>query len=361
MFQKIREKNNFAKIIGVIGSNKVRGATKLLGNYLDDFLVKDSDTFEDKLKVLLKDSSSVDNTFALDLFYCDPNIKKQMDFLKKIIKTNVLILLEGETDCEYELYAKIIHKMRDCDEKKFYPIFCPTLTKDTIFENDNPNNLLNIKNGTIFLENINSTSEETQNLLIKFIDTIEKNNTPQSNIKIIANSIGNLREEVENGNFKNELFYKINGFTIEVTSLKNNREAIPMLVKDLYQLYAKQEAKSIRGITNRGLKLLENYDWPGNVRELKNVMHNAVAINSSGILDEDDFINLRKQNASSDKKENFDILKLIDNFGNPKSLKDLENEIIAKYIDYFDGNITKVSKYLGIGRATLYRKIEENV
>jgi DNA-binding NtrC family response regulator len=376
VFERLKTENNSIRIIGITSRSKARFAAKLLKDNLDDFLVRDSSMFKTKLKAIFTGKTNANAESAnknLDLFCHDPNMKKFTSLLEKIVNTKISILLEGEADCEHESHARAIHDMSVYKKGEFCHVFCPSLTKDilesmlfgkSLGEGESTLNLEKIKslkNGTIFLENVDMLNPNLQSVLARFLETVEKNNAAGSSVRVISSSTRNLKEESENGSFKNELFYKINGFIVKIPPLRDNVEAIPALVKDLYQFYARQEMKDIRGITNRGLKLLEHHSWPGNIRELKNVIYNAIVVNSSGILDEDDFISLSKDNTPSKGSKSELTIELIDSLGNLKPLKDLENEAINRYVQYFNGNFTKASKYLGIGRATLYRKLEGNV
>ncbi|MDR2760224.1 MAG: sigma 54-interacting transcriptional regulator [Rickettsiales bacterium] len=379
ILEKLRSENDKIKIVGIVDSKQIRIATKLLKSSLDDFLVKNSNNFRKKLKSILEEQTNAaaigDGSAGLfpnlDLFYSDPKIKKVMELLEKIARAKISVLLEGETGCEHEIYAKAIHNMGNQKNGEFFPIFCPSLTKSTFEKailgdfNDGENalnlkKLLELKNGTIYLERIDSLDFDAQIILTKFLDAKADDINP-SNVKIIASSVKNLREEADGGRFRRELYYRINGFVVEITALREKREFIPMFVKDLYKFYAVQESKNIKGITDRALKMLEAHDWPGNIRELKNIVYNAVVINQSGVLDEGDFLGLTKNSAAPEENGDGLVIRLVDGFGNFKSLKDVELETVNKYIKRFNGNFSTTSKNLKIGRATLYRKLGANV
>ncbi|MDR0572013.1 MAG: sigma 54-interacting transcriptional regulator [Rickettsiales bacterium] len=373
ILKEIKENNGFVKIIGVIGDGRVMAATKLLKYGLDDFLVKNSENFRNKFESLIKGQDLSEDIgcdpLNQDMFYSDPKIKSVMGFLEKIIDTKIPILLEGEAGCEHEAYARTIHAIGRQKNSEFCSVFCPSLTKN-ILENilyfDSGKNieenflcikkLLTMRKGTVFLESIDSTDSNVQILLTKFLDFIEKNK--EADVRIIAASDKNLKGKLEEGGFRKELYLKINGFTVEISALREKREIVPVVVKDLYKFYAKQESKNISGISCRALKMLKNYNWPGNTEELKNMIYNAVVIDRDGILDEDDFIGLNTSPSVLENKKNDLTINLIDSFGNFKSLQDIENETINRCLSHFSGNLSKASKNLKIGRATLYRKLE---
>jgi DNA-binding NtrC family response regulator len=287
--------------------------------------------------------------------------------LEKVTSSGIPILLEGETGCSHEMYAKTLHKETGRPPENFYTIFCPSLTKGAIDnilcdkKNNGNNNLEKLlipeDNSTIFLEKIDSLDLDSQNMLVKLLDIREKNlrEDKQYNTNIVVGSEKNI---LNDGNFKKELFFKISGYIFEMLPLRERRDCIALLVKDLYKYYASQEQKIIQGINPTALKLLENYDWTGDIDELKNVIYSAVVVNTDGILSERDFINMGKGKKT---KKNCELtLKLTDSLGNFKSLADIERDAINAYIQYFDGNLSKASRQLKVGRATLYRKLEND-
>jgi DNA-binding NtrC family response regulator len=292
-----------------------------------------------------------------------------MGFLGKVVNTKIPILLEGEAGCEHEAYAKAIHAIGRQKDGEFCSIFCPSLTKNILekilYFNNTRNidenflcvkKLLTMQKGTVFLESVDSADPNVQILLTKFLDFIEKNK--EADVRVIAASDRNLKKKLEEGGFRKELYLKIGGFVVEISALREKKETIPIIVKDLYKFYAKQESKNVKGITCRALKMLKSYDWPGNTEELKNIVYNAVVIDRDETLDEDDFIGLSATSSILGKGKSNLMINLIDDFGNFKSLQDIESETINRCLGHFNGNLSKVSKNLKVGRATLYRKLE---
>lgn len=369
----IKSKKNNIIILGIIEPARIRIATKMLKFGLNDYIVNDSDIAE---KVATKlhyfftkdaDKDEMEVVLGEELMTSDPKVKKIFSLVKKIANAKINILIEGENGTAQELYAKVVFNLNK-NKGKFINVSCLGLTKEKLQEiehllKNNPE----YKNTTVFFDKINLLDTALQIHLSKLLEEIEKSNLKNArigdgsnNVKIIASSTTNLKQEVEKGYFKQELYFKINGLVIQTSSLKERRDFLPVLIKNFFKYYAKIENKEIVGITDRALKILENYSWPGNIQELRTIIYKSVILNTTGILDESDFLSLNKnEKIQKENKENL-TLSLLDEKGCFKSMSDLEIEIIDKYLKCLGGNISEVSKYLGVGRTTLYRKLENN-
>lgn len=342
--------------IGLISPTRVRIATKLLKDGLTDYIVKSDNNGSLLLHIdsILNSKNKDSDISYMDMFNSSSKLKKTLSSLVKISNANIPILICGEQGCEHASYAKGIHNLSNRKNKAFLDVFCPTLTIDNV-EDVIMSKIEKIDGGTIFFENVDLLDKKVQNLFSKFIDGIDK-----KDIRIISSTTKNLKEEVKNGNFKEDLYFLFSGSCLTIPALREIRSIIPILVKTLYKYYASEQNKKIKGITNKALKILENYNWPGNIKEIKTVIHKAVVLTNKDVLEEKDFFYLKntKEGYNDDVEENF-IVSLRDSLGNFKTMDVLEKEIIDKYLKLNNGNITEVAKLLNIGRTTLYRKLED--
>ena len=359
----IINKKNGVLTIGLVSPSRVRIATKLLKDGLTDYIAKSTEHTNKDLAIRIehfvnfdkKNLSKTENSEVnyIDIFNSSSKLRKTFNNLVRIANTNIPILIQGEQGCNHSSYAKAIHNLSNRKDNMFLEIFCPTLTVDNI-ENILFAKAEKINKGTVFFENIDLLDKKVQNLLSKLVEI----NGLKYDIRIISSTTKNLKEETRNGNFREDLYFLFNGSCLTIPALRETRNVIPIIVKNLYKYYALEENKIIKGITNKALKILENYDWPGNIKEIKTVIHKAVVLTNKEILDEKDFLYLKNNNSKVDLSEEYNI-SIKDSGGNFKTMEALEKEIIDKYLKINNGNITEVAKLLNLGRTTLYRKLED--
>ncbi|MDR1499309.1 MAG: sigma 54-interacting transcriptional regulator [Rickettsiales bacterium] len=348
---KLKNENANIKVIGLVEPNRVRVAVKLLEYNLNDFSFKDVENerlllLEKIEKLLNGEQSSSQNasiTSINNLVNYDRKLKKNMSSLVKIANTNMSILVHGERGCEHDLYAKSIHEISNRKNFKFVEISCSNM------DGANAEKILNeglsrAEGGTVFLDKIDTLNQSLQKTIAKIIGN------RKTNVRIMASSVKNLK----NPSFNEDLYHLVSTYVVTISSLRDMRNFVPLLVKNLYQYFAAQENKVINGITVRALKILESYSWPGNMKEIKDVMYKAVILSEKDVLDEDDFPDICGNTEANTINR---TVPLLDENGQLKTMKALENEIIDKYLKMLNGNISEVSKLLGIGRATMYRKL----
>jgi two-component system response regulator HydG len=166
-------------------------------------------------------------------------------------------------------------------------------------------------------------------------------------VRIIAATNKNLAEEVKQGRFREDLYYRLNVIEIRIPPLRERREDIPLLAEHFVQRISCELSKDISGVSAAALKLLIAYDWPGNVRELENVIERAIVTCRNGQLDEQDFSWLQRPSGSPQEWEIPDV-----------SLDELERRAIIAALERKHGNVKEASAALGIDRSTLYDKLK---
>jgi transcriptional regulator with PAS, ATPase and Fis domain len=205
-------------------------------------------------------------------------------------------------------------------------------------------------NGTLFLDEI---GELDPSLQAKFLRVLETNNfikagdtkPTQVDVRIIAASNRNLEEEVEKGNFRSDLYYRISVMKIEIPSLRRRKEDIREFAEYFVRFYSQKIGRNITEVSPLFYQKLQEYNFPGNIRELRNIIERAVILSDGKTLTE-----------SSLPKEI--IFKAIPNSRVSQNLEDVEKNHILAVLEQSNGNKTKAAELLGIGLTTLYRKLQ---
>jgi DNA-binding NtrC family response regulator len=201
-------------------------------------------------------------------------------------------------------------------------------------------------------------------------------------VRIISATNRNLAERTREGQFREDLYYRLNVFPIYVPALRQRREDIAELTRHFVSRFAAEENKPICGLSEEAAGLIQNFDWPGNVRQLENTIFRAVVLCDGDVLDACDFpqiaaaagVEIRSRNIGAATEPvqlapsngSFDpapagplAVPAINDTGHVRRLDDIEAQVIRMAIDHYDGHMSEVARRLGIGRSTLYRKLKE--
>lgn len=308
-------------------------------------------------------------------------------------RVDVPVLITGESGTGKDLVAESIWKVSKRWENPFVVINCAaipdTLLEAELFghekgaftgaETSRKGKFEEANKGTIFLDEIGDMSLSLQAKLLRVLQNqtftkLGNNKEIEVNVRLIAATNKDLIKMVEEGKFREDLFYRLNVVEIYLPSLKERKEDIPLLMECFARRHSSQAGKEIRGCTRKFLNSLMNYDWPGNIRELENSVRKAIALTKTKYLSSFD-LNSRVEpiirNNGNDRESSlrtFDI----DNFLDRKlsadqydqnlyndTIKEVEKSLIAEALNKSKWNRSKASRMLGINRITLRRKIEE--
>ena len=173
--------------------------------------------------------------------------------------------------------------------------------------------------------------------------------TVETDVRVIAATNRNLEEEITKGNFREDLYYRLNVVHIHVPPLRERKDDIPLMVSSFLKEFAKENGKNITSIDSRARSALYKYDWPGNIRQLRNCMESAVVMCAGDTLTLDDFPPTISQNTAQDFVQ----------IPNGITLEEAEKIYIQESLAVNQGNKSKTAEVLGIGRKTLHRKLEE--
>ncbi len=317
-----------------------------------------------KLSEISEESGIIGNSIA---------IKKVLEKAKQIAPTDITVLIEGESGTGKELLANFIHKNSRRNNKPFLKINCgaivKTLLESELFgvtkgaftgaDKDRPGIFESADEGSIFLDEIGELDLESQIRLLRVIEEksvirIGSTKPIPVDVRIIAATNKNLMEEVEKGNFREDLYYRLAVARLTLPPLRERKEDILLLFNHYVVQFNEKYNKSITQLSPEVLKFFQNYDWPGNIRQFKNVLESMVILAKDDTLTMEDLPEeLLKGPAPSTKK------RLIDTIIPGISLEEYEKAIIEKNLEYTNGNREKTAELLGISERTLYRKLNE--
>ncbi|RMF57453.1 MAG: sigma-54-dependent Fis family transcriptional regulator [Calditrichaeota bacterium] len=297
-----------------------------------------------------------------------PQMKQVFELIKKIAPTNSNVLLLGESGTGKELVARALHFNSPRRGNRFVAVNCSAISEQLLESEcfghkkgaftgalrDKDGYFKSAHRGTLFLDEV---SEIPLHLQSKFLRAIqEKEIYPvgsekaiKVDVRLVAASNRDLEEEVRKGNFREDLFYRLNVAEIKLPSLRERREDIPLLVHHFIEQHNEKLGKRIRGVDNKTMKILLNYDWKGNIRELENLIERAM------IFCEGEFItpaNLPTALTSQD-----DHFAIEDDL--KKAMKKYERDHIIKILQKTGNNKRRSARLLGISESSLYRKMEE--
>lgn len=299
----------------------------------------------------------------------------------KVVDSNIPVLIEGENGCGKELLARSIHFSRTETGKPFIAVNCgaipENLVESILFGHEKGaftgamfktfGKFREADGGTIFLDEVGELSADIQVKLLRVlqdgeIDPVGGSKPIKVNVRVISATNRDLAAEVKNGNFREDLYYRLNVFPIYVPALRDRNGDLPMMIDYFMKLSAKSEHKEIKGITPEAEKMLSEYSWPGNIRQLKNTMFRAVVLCEKEMLDVGNFPQFKDEPVattnSAQSTDNLNIAAIQNADGHFKTLAEIEKHVIESALKRYNGHMSEVARRLGIGRSTLYRKLE---
>lgn len=329
---------------------------------------------------------------------------------KKAASSNIPILIEGESGVGKELIARAIGGTSERRSKPFVTVNCgaipANLVESILFGHEkgaftgatekHTGKFVEAHTGTLFLDEIGDLPLDVQVKLLRAVqdgevDPVGARRAQAVDIRLISATHRDLMQQVRDGEFREDLYYRLNVFPIFVPPLRARREDIPALVRHFIAKQSKNEAnRLITGISGDALALLRAYDWPGNIRQLENAVLRAVVLCEGDTLTVEEFPQIRAQvegidlsghpepdedglmlredidqptkapSAGDNEADEFaSALQMLDRRGNVRSLSDVEYDLILFAIEHYQGQMSEVARRLGIGRSTLYRKLKE--
>jgi DNA-binding NtrC family response regulator len=327
-----------------------------------------------------------------------PVMQKTLNLARKAAASDIPVLIEGESGVGKELIARAIHRAGRRSRKPFVTVNCGAIPENMVesilFGHEkgafpgaterHVGKFVEADGGTLFLDDI---ADLPANVQVKLLRSVQEGEVEpigakcpvKVDIRLISATNQDLMEEVLRGRFREDLFYRLNVFPIRVPPLRERKEDIPIIVRNLIERFAETLPSSVTGITPAALQLLSAYDWPGNVRELENAIFRAIVLSERSVLSVHEFPQIQAQAEgpipteepgtpevdqavnpqppASPRPQNF--IAVLNEEGHVRTLQELEHELIRIAIDHYGAQMSEVARRLGIGRSTLYRKLKE--
>ncbi len=383
-----------------------------------DFVVKPAGA--ERLQVSIKNAVKVDQleeevrrmrrraSGALsfkDLTSRSPDMERVIRLAERSAKSNIPVLIEGESGVGKEVLARAIQGSGDRRGKAFVTVNCgaipDNLVESTLFGHEkgaftgaterHVGKFVEASGGTLFLDEIGELPLDAQVKLLRAlqegeVDPVGGKRSVRVDIRLISATNRSLLDLVKQGRFREDLYYRLNVFPMTLPPLRARREDVPDLVRSFCARFAAEEGKKVRAITPEAMALLTRYGWPGNVRQLENALFRAVVLADGDELTVSEFPQIAAQ------VEGFDVripaapiqptiqgggpepvreivrvevrdphaMSLVaEETGEMKTMDGLEAEIIRFALQFYRGRMSEVSRRLGIGRSTLYRKLKD--
>ena len=302
-----------------------------------------------------------------DIVSKNARMRDLLQLVSEISSLRSTVLIQGESGTGKELIARAIHNSGDRASKPFVAVSCAALA-ETLLESElfghekgsftgaalqKKGKFEQADGGTIFLDEIGDISPKLQVDLLRVLQDrsfyrVGGAEELRVDVRVIAATHVNLQEAVQQGKFRDDLFYRLNVIEVRIPPLRDRREDIPILVEHFMGRLSHEIGKDVADISDGALKILMDHEWPGNVRELENTIERAMVTCRGRVLTEDDLAFLAQSGASSRP------------WSVPAgmTLQEMEKRLIAATIQHTGGNIKESASILGIDRSTLYEKIK---
>ncbi|MBN9282875.1 MULTISPECIES: sigma-54 dependent transcriptional regulator [Flavobacterium] len=298
-------------------------------------------------------------------------LQQAIELAKKVAVTDTTVLLTGETGTGKEVFAQAIHQSSNRKNKNFVAINCSAFSHDLLESEmfghisgaftgatkDKKGLFEEANNGTIFLDEIGEMPLDLQAKLLRVIENGEfikvgESKVTKVDVRIIAATNRDLLKEIETGHFRQDLYYRLSVFQIQLPSLKERTSDIALLASHFLAIFSLKMNKKIKTLSDDFISLLKLHNWPGNIRELKNVLERSVILETGDTLTRSS-LPIEIQQLQEDGQTG--ALPILSAF----SLASAEKIHIQKVLNYTNGNKTETARLLNIALTTLYRKLDE--
>jgi DNA-binding NtrC family response regulator len=373
LIKSIKSKYPQLEIILMTAFGNITDAVQAMKNGAYDYLVKGDDNekiiplvYKALEKVKDNKSRTVQQvvTKGFDqIIGKSPLILQAKKLAEKVALTDAAVLLTGETGTGKEVFASAIHEGSDRKKNSFVAINCSAFSKEILESElfghkqgaftgavkDKKGLIEEANGGTLFLDEIGEMPIELQAKLLRVLETREfikmgETKVSKSDFRLIAATNRDLEDEIKQGNFREDLYFRLNVFEITLPSLRNRKEDLKVLAKNFIDLFSHKLHLSSVQVSPDYYKALEKNDWKGNIRELRNAVERSLILMDNNILDAESLPHYSEKAVP----ENDSL-----------SIRSLEKIHIQKVLQYTKGNKAEAARLLEIGIATLYRKLEE--
>ena len=379
MVQELQQLAPDAKIILLTAHGNIPDGVQAIKNGAFDYIVKG----DDNRKIIPIVSRAMDavvteqkqqgkkkevraNSFTFDNIVGKSSaLSDVVTQARKVAATDVSVLINGETGTGKEVFAQAIHSASGRRGEAFLALNCSAFSRELLESElfgykagaftgavkDKKGLLEEANHGTLFLDEIGEMALELQSKLLRVLETGEfvkvgDTKTTHVDVRILSATNRNLKEEIANGRFREDLYFRLSVFRILLPPLRQRRDDILLLAQHFIGLYARQIGRTAPSLSTEAKNIFLAYPWPGNVREMMNAIEHALIVCEGEITRHDLPIDMLTGDTSTAADDSFD-------------LKSVERNHIIKVLHHTHGNKTETARMLKIGLTTLYRKIEE--
>ena len=372
--REIKKHRPEAEVILLTAHGNIPDGVQAIKNGAFDYITKG----DDNRKIIPTISRAVDEvekkkgkvappvSYSFDSIIGSSNgLKQAVALARKVADTDVPLLLTGETGTGKEVFSHAIHYASPRSQYPIMAINCSAFSKDLLESElfgykagaftgamkDKPGLFEVANHGTVFLDEIGEMAFDLQARLLRVLETgeyIKVGDTKPTkvDVRIISATNRDLKKEIENGHFREDLYFRLSVFQIHLPPLRERKEDIEMLAETFLKRFSTKLKKEIKGMTSEVVDILKGAEWRGNIRELKNVMERSAIVCDEEVTVQDLPIDLQCAGMDEEQgKEEFELAVI-------------EQKHITKVLQYTRGNKTEAARLLKIGLATLYRKIE---
>ena len=372
--REIKKHRPEAEVILLTAHGNIPDGVQAIKNGAFDYITKG----DDNRKIIPTISRAVDEvekkkgkvappvSYSFDSIIGSSNgLKQAVALARKVADTDVPVLLTGETGTGKEVFSHAIHYASPRSQYPIMAINCSAFSKDLLESElfgykagaftgamkDKPGLFEVANHGTVFLDEIGEMAFDLQARLLRVLETgeyIKVGDTKPTkvDVRIISATNRDLKKEIENGHFREDLYFRLSVFQIHLPPLRERKEDIEMLAETFLKRFSTKLKKEIKGMTSEVVDILKGAEWRGNIRELKNVMERRAIVCDEEMTVQDLPIDLQCAGMDEEQgKEEFELAVI-------------EQKHITKVLQYTRGNKTEAARLLKIGLATLYRKIE---
>jgi len=323
----------------------------------------------------LKDDLQSEYSFE-NIISSDETMQSVFKMVTKVLNNDITVLIHGESGTGKELIARAIHYNGVRKDKPFIVVNCASIPRELLeselfghekgsFTGAHQRKIGKFEladSGSLFLDEIGEMDISLQAKILRVIqqkefERIGGNEIIKTNVRIISATNINLKDAVEKKEFREDLYYRLNSFPIDIPPLRNRRGDIVMLINHFIDIFNNKLGTNIKGVHKKALELLYDYDWPGNVRELENTIERCIILSESDQITVD---SLPQQITGYSGKPNVSLNGPLFTDDSPIiPFEQLKHEAVKHAINKTNGSIVEAAKKLRIGRATLYRLMEK--
>jgi DNA-binding NtrC family response regulator len=325
-----------------------------------------------------------------DMIAGAPTMRPVVRLGQRAAASTIPILILGESGVGKEVIARCIQGASERSGKPFVAVNCgaipENLVESILFGHEKGSftgahekklgKFVEADQGTLFLDEVGELPLDMQVKLLRVlqegeVDAVGSRRPTKVDVRIISATNRDLAQLVGEGRFREDLYYRLNVFPMEVPPLRNRKEDLPALIEHFVRRFNAEEGKAIPGVAPDTLSMLMAFDWPGNVRQLENAIFRAVVLSDGATLRPEDFPQISGMMAPAQASTMRPVattpandpgpqpVTITDPAGELRTLEAIERDLIQFAIDHYSGHMSEVARRLGIGRSTLYRKVRE--